>query len=571
MMQNLLDGLKVYDVTDFGAYPSDRLMTEPIQAAIDACHANGGGEVRVPEGVFRTGGLDLRSGVYLHLLSGAELEGSRDPADYTGPERRWMHALVKAYDSEHLGIIGEPYSCLNGMNCYNPDGEEKYRGPHGVLLKNCRDITLYGYGIRDCGNWGHAIFNCTKLSIRQVKVTGGHDGIDIHCCTETVIENCQLHTGDDAIAGFGNEGCVIRDCVLSSSCSAVRFGGADCLFERCSVPYPSTFGFRGSLPMADRQLSLNNGAHSRHGTGNLFLYYCDRRWELSHHYPGNIVFRDCVVDHPGCIFNLNFNGRNQWCCYRPLASITFERCTIRGVERPMNIHGDPDTPVDVTFRDCVIAAAEGESAQKAVANAFNFRSLRFENTCIEGYAEPTVITRSQGEVVTAGSTPLVCRYQPNPDDVIFTLEEIRAKVAALPSDEAAWQEWTATLPEADEADWNGEYGMYRPHGEKLGNDAWTSAMAVLRGTAGEHMARIARSCVAHYGYFVDADQEHKGLVRRDFGAGGVSSQLAAGPFFLALYLDTPLTGRAFLTDFLRSAVCLPAAVAGVKEALEKIQ
>ena len=47
-----------FNVVDFGARVTDCLVTTNIQAAIDACHRAGGGEVVVPEGVFRTGGLD---------------------------------------------------------------------------------------------------------------------------------------------------------------------------------------------------------------------------------------------------------------------------------------------------------------------------------------------------------------------------------------------------------------------------------------------------------------------------------------------------------------------------------
>ena len=51
-----------FNIVDYGARIGDRLQTKSIQAAIDACHAAGGGEVVVPEGVFRTGGIELKSG-----------------------------------------------------------------------------------------------------------------------------------------------------------------------------------------------------------------------------------------------------------------------------------------------------------------------------------------------------------------------------------------------------------------------------------------------------------------------------------------------------------------------------
>ena len=37
-----------YLITDYGAVPGNELCTEKIQAAIDACYLNGGGNVVVP-------------------------------------------------------------------------------------------------------------------------------------------------------------------------------------------------------------------------------------------------------------------------------------------------------------------------------------------------------------------------------------------------------------------------------------------------------------------------------------------------------------------------------------------
>ena len=73
---------KIVSILDFGAQSDAGLQTEKIQAAIDDCFLSGGGEVQIPRGLFRTGGIRLRSHVMLHLLEGAVLEGSRNWQDY---------------------------------------------------------------------------------------------------------------------------------------------------------------------------------------------------------------------------------------------------------------------------------------------------------------------------------------------------------------------------------------------------------------------------------------------------------------------------------------------------------
>ena len=53
------------DVRKYGVCESDLLQTAALQAAIDAAAGAGGGEVVIPAGRFRTGGLVLKSGVAL--------------------------------------------------------------------------------------------------------------------------------------------------------------------------------------------------------------------------------------------------------------------------------------------------------------------------------------------------------------------------------------------------------------------------------------------------------------------------------------------------------------------------
>ncbi|HMO64598.1 MAG TPA: hypothetical protein PKE47_05140 [Verrucomicrobiota bacterium] len=113
--------------------------------------AAGGGMVRVPPGRFRTGALLLKSNVHLHLEAGAILQGSGDWRDYRafldwanlGRPRQWgdgewSNALVTALDAANLRIDGP--GVIDGADCPRPQGEEGFRGPHAVVLRNCRDV-----------------------------------------------------------------------------------------------------------------------------------------------------------------------------------------------------------------------------------------------------------------------------------------------------------------------------------------------------------------------------------------------------------------------------------------------
>ena len=77
--------MSIYNILDFGA-AGDATTNDAaaIQRAIDACTRAGGGTVLVPAGkTFRTGTIELKSNVELHVERGAVLAGSGEWADYT--------------------------------------------------------------------------------------------------------------------------------------------------------------------------------------------------------------------------------------------------------------------------------------------------------------------------------------------------------------------------------------------------------------------------------------------------------------------------------------------------------
>jgi len=550
-----------FDIRAFGAAESDLLQTSAIQAAIDAAAAAGGGEVRVPEGRFRTGGLVLRSGVTLRLEDGAELMGDSDPDNYPG-SNRWYRALVRADGARDIGIVGGRHSRINGVNCYDPRGEENFRGPHAIMFIGCTNVTLKGYTVRDSANWAHALFHCDNALVSDVRVFGGHDAVDFHDSTDVTVENCELRTGDDCIAGFANRRCRVRDCILDTSCQAVRIGGADILFERCRIVHPSSFGHRYGLPLELKKSGATAGEYGKHGIFAGVIYYCDTRWPIDRP-QRDIVFRDCVFDRPKRIFSLDYDGRNMWCCRHPLESIAFERCTFKEVEEPIAIWGDAERPLDFTLRDCTVSAAPG-CGDRALLTAFSFGRITLENVTLEGYVAPHLVTRSKGEVDVKGGTGVRNVYRPDPLDKTLTFAECAAALEKLPGDDAAWRKWAAEHPTPPESRWSAEKRLYVTD-DPLVEDVWGSALAVLRGDT-PHAAAIARRLCGSYQYYVGWGRTGAVKPNQD----GELSPLPAGAFGYAMAQDDPLFARTFFTDFVRSERKTPAAVSGVRLALKKL-
>ncbi len=412
--------MRTYNILDYGAIEADLLQTKAIQAAIDDCFLAGGGEVIIPSGIYRTGGLRIRSNVVLHLLQGAILEGSGNPDDYTAwkedklepvdfsdiePSKyrsatrtsRWNNAMIRAFDAHDIAIIGEPGSILNGMNCYDPTGEENYRGPHGIDLWDCERVTLRGYTVRATGNWAHAIFRTRELEVRDITVQGGHDGVDVFLCENVLIEDCKFWTGDDSLAGFGSKNVVMRRCILNSSCSSIRFGGTDVLIEECENHGESRFAHRWSLSEEDKARSaFTNETHSRCDQ-NVFLYYCDERFGKLPYEPGNIVIRNCNFDGVCDLFRMTF-GKHIWCCGESLRSIIFENCCLENLSLPIGIYGDKDNPTEFRLRNVRLSARNGIKSQIFI-DAENCSRIELTNVKLEGYTSPKLVLRSECEVI----------------------------------------------------------------------------------------------------------------------------------------------------------------------------
>ena len=317
----------VISICDFGAVPNSGKMQSPyIQDAIDACFLRGGGEVVVPTGDYIVGDLRLRSGVYLHLLENAHLIGTRDPEDYfhyrhdsvdpleaefvtdalwespKTPNRnyafmrtvgsRWNNGIIRGIFAENCGIIGERGSYIDGSDCYDEKNEEQYRGPHGISLWFCKNVTLKGYTVQNSGNWAHAIHYCENILADGITVLGGHDGFHPTCCQNVTVTRSRFYTGDDCIAGFGNLNIYVASCVLNSACSAMRLGATNALIERCTIFGPCKYYFRGSLTKEEKISGATpTSAGKRNNMLSVFTYYSDFAFPIEYA-PGNIVVSD---------------------------------------------------------------------------------------------------------------------------------------------------------------------------------------------------------------------------------------------------------------------------------------
>ncbi len=372
--------MNTYRVTDYGVTPdSGALQTKAIQSILDRCRA-GGGKVVFPCGTYVIGSLRLWSDTTLLLESGAILLGSEDCNDYevypvpahvvlrtdievlrdyyTKPLPYYRRAMLSAYGERNIAILGEAGSMIDGRNCYDPDGEEGYRGPHGIFLTNCENIILQGYTIGHAGNFMHQLDNCVNTVMRNVTNLGGSDGIHLHFCTTTLIEDCIFHTGDDCIAGIGICHLLVRRCELNTACQIFRMGGNHIRVENCRMWGPGVYPHRMTIVKSRDEILPREAG--RHNTISMFLYFGTDHVLCPD--AGDIAFENCTVEGIDNLIWYRYGDPLQMGA--PLCDLTLCNVIVTELEAPLMLRGCAEHPFKLKFSNVSISFREGVEATK---------------------------------------------------------------------------------------------------------------------------------------------------------------------------------------------------------------
>lgn len=376
-----------YVVTDYGVQEGTKtLQTEALQSVLDLCRESGG-TVVIPKGKFYTGGLRMWSDTTLYLESGACLTGSDYSEDYAvfevpeGVELRtdmelitqyydnrpwetYRRAIISVYGGKNISIIGEKGSLIDGNDCCDPQGEEGYRGPHGIFITNVENLTLQGYEIANCGNFMHQIDNCKNITMKNVTCTGGSDGVHLHHCDNTLIEDCVLHTGDDCIAGINMTNLTVRGCDLNTSCDVFRAGGTNVLVENCRMWGPGIYPHRmtvvqnrGTELVRDKANTLPREC-GRHNLINVWVHFASTNFPSVEPYH-NIVFKNCKIE--------NADHFLEYIADHPplqdgahLSEMTLENVKFTGLLAPSIVRASAVEPLNITLKNVSVTSRVGE-------------------------------------------------------------------------------------------------------------------------------------------------------------------------------------------------------------------
>jgi polygalacturonase len=304
-----------FAVTRYGAKEGGKIdNTGAFRNAIDEAARAGGGRVTVPEGVFLTGAIHLKSNVNLVVPKNATVKFNPDPKLYPtvltrfeGMELMNFSPFVYALDQSNIAITGG--GTLDGQsgcdhwwpwsgkaNCGTSPGnqrkarealmemaeksvpvekrvfgEDGYLRPMFVQPYRCTNVLIEDITITNSPMYEIHPVLCRNVTVRGVTVSShgpNNDGCDPESSVDVLIDRCTFDTGDDCIAiksgrnadgrrlNRASENIVVQNCDMKDGHGGVTMG------SECSGHIRNVFAqnCRMDSPHLDRVLRFKNNA-----------------------------------------------------------------------------------------------------------------------------------------------------------------------------------------------------------------------------------------------------------------------------------------------------------------------
>jgi polygalacturonase len=264
-------------VTNYGADPAGNSMsTTAIQNAIDAASATDDGIVYIPEGVYLSSNLVLKSNLKIYMEAGAVIRGTGEGADYRNCYRKnsvsmdgtWF--IYTSNNASNIKIYGRGIIDGNGYNM-------RYNATKKMLMTllmplQCSNFTVDGILFRDSGLWGTTLTRSNDLTFLNTKHFNENnnehenDAVDVQECQNVLFKHSIAISEDDTystktwekstdIAGnwFGNpeilDNVVFDDCVAWSRCATFKVGFGICQ-DQSNIVFKNSIAYKSMRAIA---------------------------------------------------------------------------------------------------------------------------------------------------------------------------------------------------------------------------------------------------------------------------------------------------------------------------------
>ena len=417
---------KTVSLTRYGAKGDGKtLCTEAFSRAIDELSRQGGGRLSVPQGVWFTGPIVLKSHVDLHLEKGAVILFSGDmdlypviETNYEGELRKHCQSPVSAVGQTDIAITGQGIIDGNGI-CWRPLKKEKvtegqwkkFTSKGGVFprstmwypseervkmrpvllyLESCRNVLLQGVTFQNSPNWCLHPLLCENLIVDQVMVRNpayaqNGDAIDVESCRNVLVVNSSFDAGDDGI------------CLKSGRDEQGRRRGRpteNVVVDGCTV-FNGHGGFVVGSEMSGgvRNIWVNDCQFLGTDAGLRFKSCRGRGGVVENIYIRNISMADILGD--AVTFDLFYGGKSvieqlesgeriNNIAAEPVGegtpvfrNIDIQHVVCRGAHRALWFNGLPEMPIsDIRLSDITIQADEP-------GDFFNCKNITKKNVVVE--------------------------------------------------------------------------------------------------------------------------------------------------------------------------------------------
>ncbi len=283
---------------------ADHDIQQPLTISIDSLR-----EERRPEeikgryfgpGIHPLDTFDFEDGDTLYLAAGAIVVMQPHPAeeqpinlkDWAGKPN--FRPGILAHGKKHITLEGSGLIDFSLLDWHE-------RKP--IVFRDCQDVRIRGVTIVNAPEWNLTLFACEDVLVEEVKIIGyreNSDGIDLVSTKRAVVQDCFLHTGDDAV------------CVKAMVRG--RCGGKDILVQRCIV-------------WNDKVRCLGVAAESVEDISDLIFRDCDvlrsyADWTMElgalvvyisdHALVQNVLFEDIRIEHEVHLATHVCINKDQW-------------------------------------------------------------------------------------------------------------------------------------------------------------------------------------------------------------------------------------------------------------------
>lgn len=270
--------MEFVDITRFGASPE----SDDNSSAFKRAFENEEAYITVPEGLWLTGPITLKSNSHLHLQKGCTIKFIDDENLYEPVYSRWegvrcwcMHPCLYSENAQNVKISGEgifdgsgklwwdklwekkkadadPTSPMEKrLASLNPDYRNQPGGGGGrksqflrptlVQFNNCKNVEISKVTLTNSPCWTVQPTFSENVIIKDVVIKNpfdspNTDAIDIDSCSHVKVSGCRISVGDDGIcvkSGSGHDGVIcnipttdvlVEDCYVESAHGGVVIG-----------------------------------------------------------------------------------------------------------------------------------------------------------------------------------------------------------------------------------------------------------------------------------------------------------------------------------------------------------